>query len=423
MSSSRSIFIGSSAAAVAAIGAGLGASADMGPVAMVALAAIGAATGAVGAEALGREDGATANGSSPARPARARTSRRRSPGSRADLLDRLPAPVILAGPDLRLTRANHAAETLFGPARRDAPLVELIRSPDLIDALEACLSDGAPQTLDFSLRRSKDERLIRAHIRTLAPAEPGLLIQFEDQTRARALEEMREAFVANASHELRTPLASIIGFIETLQGPARDDDAARVRFLKIMAAQADRMRRLVEDLLSLSRIEMSAHMRPRGEVDLGAVAHEAAAALEMMAKGAGASLHVDAPQSGPVTAGDRDQIAQLITNLIDNAIKYGGDGVTVRVGLHPPALERPGMVGLTVADDGPGVAREHLPRLTERFYRVSAQKSRAVGGTGLGLAIAKHILQRHRGDLSIRSRPGEGSAFTAWLPARSDSQP
>ncbi|MEL6793493.1 MAG: ATP-binding protein, partial [Pseudomonadota bacterium] len=216
---------------------------------------------------------------------------------------------------------------------------------------------------------------------------------------------------------LKTPLASIIGFIETLQGPAKDDAGARERFLGIMAQQADRMRRLVDDLMSLNRIEMNVYNRPRETVDLCALAHETAAAMEPLARAAEAEIHVSAPLEGARIKGDRDQLSQLLTNLVDNAVKYGGKGARVDVTLAAPQPEWPGMVGLTVNDDGPGIPREHLPRLTERFYRVDAARSRMVGGTGLGLAIVKHILQRHQGDLSVRSAQGEGSAFTVWFPA------
>ena len=283
------------------------------------------------------------------------------------------------------------------------------------------MAGGGDRNIVFAHLRANEDLPILAQIRVLDPGgadaeAASVMIQFEDQTRARRVEALRETFIANASHELRTPLSSIIGFIETLQGPAKDDAGARDRFLSIMAAQAERMRRLVEDLMSLNRIELNVNNRPSQLIDLAAVAHETAAALEPVAEAAGAKIEVEAAEGGPKVRGDRDQLAQLFTNLIDNAIKYGGRPAKIRVYLAPPAPEWPGMAGVTVADNGPGIAREHIPRLTERFYRVDAARSRAVGGTGLGLAIAKHILQRHRGDLSIRSTPGEGSAFTVWLP-------
>ncbi|MFV0475338.1 MAG: sensor histidine kinase, partial [Pikeienuella sp.] len=339
--------------------------------------------------------------------------------------------VIRGAAEPRIRRIHEAAQSLVGggaPLGRDAaqgePLVSPMRAPALIEAVEDALTVNAPRAIEFTLIRARAERTLRAQIRALDPAgprDPAALILIEDQTRMRQIEEMRQDFIANASHELKTPLASIMGFIETLQGPARADEAARTRFLGIMATQAERMKRLVEDLMSLSRIEMNQHVRPTGAVDLGALAHATAAAMEPVAADKGARIEVLTEAKGPVTTGDHDQLAQLLTNLIDNAVKYGGEGVTITIRAAEPAPEWPGMVGITVADDGPGIPREHLPRLTERFYRVSAARSRAVGGTGLGLAIAKHILQRHRGQLSLRSTLGEGSAFTIWLPPRNDS--
>nr|WP_246237349.1 ATP-binding protein [Halovulum dunhuangense] len=229
---------------------------------------------------------------------------------------------------------------------------------------------------------------------------------------------MRSDFVANASHELRTPLASILGYIETLQGHARDDPEAREMFLGIMRAQATRMQRLVDDLMSLSRIEMDAHVRPEERVDLFGIAADAAAALFPQASQNDVILQIELPRGpgNPQVLGDRDQIAQVMVNLVDNAIKYSGSGQKVRVSEAEPDARYPGCLGISVIDDGPGIAREHIPRLTERFYRVNPGKSKKLGGTGLGLAITKHILQRHGGALDVKSRLGEGSRFTIWIP-------
>ena len=373
-----------------------------GVLATIGAAAAGALAAFLAAE---REDAAKPEAATP--PVRR--------GGEETALLALPAPVALIGADTQVVVVNAAAQELFGPPGADGRLISFIRSPDLLEMVEAVLTDGEPRELAFTHLRTRTERPILARIRALAPGGRAL-IQFEDQSEARRLAAMRETFIADASHELKTPLASIIGFIETLQGPAKDDAKARDRFLDIMANQAERMRRLIEDLMSLNRIELRAHNRPSGSVDLGALAHESAAALTPVAEAAGATISVTAPEEGAAIPGDRDQIAQLIFILIDNAVKYGGKGATVEVSIATPQPEWPGMTGLTVADDGPGLAREHIPRLTERFYRVDAARSRAVGGTGLGLAIAKHILQRHRGELSVKSKPGEGAAFTIWLP-------
>lgn len=417
--------------------------------------ALGAALGALGASAAGAGPiGAallSASGASaialfalrllPAtRPRRPPASQEGlSPPKNADekadsaALAHLPAAVLIVDKERRVRRANAAALALIGdaealsPGLNDAPLVSAIRAPGLIEAVAATLSDRTPRSAAFTLIRTRGERALIAHIHPLPPErsqKAAALILIEDRTEARQVEEMRRTFIANAGHQLKTPLASITGFIETLQGQAKDDAAARARFLEIMSAQAERMKHLIEDLMALSRIEMSVHARPTSAVDLARLARAAAAAMEPVATSAGARISVELDEDErPMTTGDPDQLAQLLANLIDNAVKYGGEGVTVSIAAAPPAPEWPGMVGLVVADDGPGIPREHLPRLTERFYRVSAIRTRAVGGAGLGLAIAKHILQRHQGELQIRSTFGEGSAFTIWLPRRRDSAP
>nr|WP_246413540.1 ATP-binding protein [Rubricella aquisinus] len=242
------------------------------------------------------------------------------------------------------------------------------------------------------------------------------MIQIEDQTEQYRANTLRSDFIANASHELRTPLASIIGYIETLRGHAKDDPEAREHFLGIMEKQAARMRRLVDDLMSLSRIELSEHVRPGDLVDLHTLAREAAAGLEPQRAQYEARLTLDLPDTPMLVKGDRDQLVQVLVNLIDNGMKYGGDGAGVTVQSAGEDTRYPGMVGITVVDSGPGIAREHIPRLTERFYRVSAKQSMEKGGTGLGLAIVKHIVKRHMGDLAIESTLGQGSRFTLWFP-------
>jgi len=233
---------------------------------------------------------------------------------------------------------------------------------------------------------------------------------------------MRADFIANASHELRTPLTSLLGFIETLQGAAREDTQARDRFLGVMREQAERMSRLVKDLLSLSRIELQEHTPPRGSVDAGALLHSVAQTLEPQAAAKRMRIVFDL-QDTQAVAGDADDLAQVFQNLVDNAVKYGREGSEIRIATRHATkgsgaarrLGRPGVV-ISVADQSEGIASEYLPRLTERFYRVDAARSRTLGGTGLGLAIVKHILNRHRGVLEIDSTLGEGSVFTVFLP-------
>jgi len=244
-----------------------------------------------------------------------------------------------------------------------------------------------------------------------------LLITFHDQTPMRRVEEMRADFVANASHELRTPLAALSGFIDTLQGPARDDVAARERFLKIMQAQATRMARLIDDLLSLSRIELAAHVRPETPHDLVPIVRQVADGLQTLARDREVAIDIDAPDAPVMVLGDRDELIRVFENLIENALKYGASGKRVKIDFgRDDKPDGSAEVRVSVRDYGPGIAPEHLPRLTERFYRVDVADSRAQGGTGLGLALVKHIMNRHRGRLSVASIPGQGATFTVHLP-------
>ncbi|HJQ55571.1 MAG TPA: ATP-binding protein, partial [Vineibacter sp.] len=246
------------------------------------------------------------------------------------------------------------------------------------------------------------------------PTDDGstVLVVLHDMTALRRAERMRADFVANASHELRTPLASLVGFVETLRGPARDDPEAQDRFLAIMGEQTGRMRRLVEDLLSLSRIEQREHEPPTGRVDVGPLLKSLVEMLEMKARPRDVVVNLDVAADLPVVTGDRDELAMAFQNLIDNAIKYTRPGTTVTIA----ALPADDGVQLIVRDQGEGIAAEHLPRLTERFYRVDTARSRQMGGTGLGLAIVKHVLNRHRGRLAVDSVVGDGSTFTVTVP-------
>jgi two-component system phosphate regulon sensor histidine kinase PhoR len=253
---------------------------------------------------------------------------------------------------------------------------------------------------------------------TMIPVGGPVYMLVNDRTRERALEKTRADFVANSSHELRTPLASLIGFIETLRGPAADDVEAQQRFLGIMAEQAGRMQRVIADLLSLSRIEISEHSPPKEVLHLPPVLERIAAGMELMLQEAKVTLRMEVPPNLPKIPADADQLAQLFTNLLDNALKYGKRGGEIKLTASTARDLRfePGGVVITVADDGAGIAREHIPRLTERFYRVDKGRSRAVGGTGLGLAIVKHVVNRHRGRMLIDSELGKGTVFTIWLP-------
>jgi two-component system phosphate regulon sensor histidine kinase PhoR len=233
---------------------------------------------------------------------------------------------------------------------------------------------------------------------------------------------MRTDFIANASHELRTPLASVRGFIETLQGPARNDEKARERFLAIMADQAERMTRLIDDLLLLSRVEEKANLKPTGRVDLNDLMEDVTRSISVFAEERHITIDVDAPDDAQIVAmGDRDELFQVFHNLVENAVKYGHDGGEVKVSISkiiaPRGDKFPARAFVSISDNGPGIAPEHLPRLTERFYRVSTEHSRRIGGTGLGLAIVKHVLSRHEGELTVQSVVGKGTTFKVVLPA------
>jgi len=244
-----------------------------------------------------------------------------------------------------------------------------------------------------------------------------MLMTFHDQTPLRRVEEMRADFVANASHELRTPLAALSGFIDTLQGPARDDPKARERFLGIMHSQATRMARLIDDLLSLSRVELSAHVRPDTLVDIVPIVHQVVDGLEPLARERQVEVNVDLPETPAWIAGDREELMRVFENLVENALKYGASGGKVNVSLvAATSSEGQPELRALVRDFGPGIAPEHLPRLTERFYRVDVGDSRAQGGTGLGLSLVKHIVNRHRGRLLIESVLKQGATFTACFP-------
>ncbi len=333
---------------------------------------------------------------------------------RADgtVVERLPDPLIVLAEDRSVRRANSAARAAFGA---DMPAV--LRHPELRAAIDRAFVSEMPQTAEVTLHVPVPREVHAAVVPMDPPIADGgrAVVVLSDRSRERAVERMRADFVANVSHELRTPLASLIGFIDTLRGPAADDPPAQQRFLGIMGEQAARMNRLIDDLLSLSRIELIEHQAPSGTVDLYGLATRLAASFEPRLRERSVTLDLCLPDELPEVIGDADQLTQVLQNLLDNAVKYGRAGGTVRLDAAVTAPGRPGVV-LTVADQGAGIPREHLPRLTERFYRVDTGRSRAVGGTGLGLAIVKHIVNRHRGNLSIESEEGIGTTVSVWLP-------
>ena len=341
----------------------------------------------------------------------------------ADVIAALPDPTILVGADRRVVTLNASATTIAPSLRPGELAVLALRIPEVIDAVRRAGVSRRPERAEFA-ERVPSERWFEVVV-TPMPDQGGfagrstqrLLLTFRDLSPIRRVEEMRVDFVANASHELRTPLAALSGFIETLKGPARNDVAARERFLDIMEAQAKRMARLIDDLLSLSRIELAAHVRPQTPVELVPIVRQVVDALQMLARDRGVTVTISAPKEPLVVSGDRDELTRVFENLIENALKYGASGKRVEITLSRAFNVSGGEEAVAaVRDYGPGISAEHLPRLTERFYRVDVTESRAQGGTGLGLALVKHIMNRHRGRLNIESRSGEGATFTVRLP-------
>jgi len=367
-----------------------------------------------------------------------------------DVFETMADPVlIIAGGEAddiagrRILQANAAAREHFRLSGAGTGLlISVIREPSVLEAIDEALFLDLPSSVDY-LAGGANERHWRAQVRPLPRREGSLealaFLTLRDETDLRRIERMRVDFLANASHELRTPLASLSGFIETLKGHARDDPKARDRFLDIMATQADRMSRLVADLLSLSRIELNEHIAPDGRVDLSRATSDVLDAVSVLSQERQVTVRAELGLGGADVIGDRDEIVQVVQNLVDNALKYSSAGGHIEISIErdrtldesfrlrmaestrlslvtPDREQSARYVVVTVRDHGPGMAREHLPRLTERFYRVEGQKSGERQGTGLGLAIARHIVIRHRGALSVESALGSGALFAAAFP-------
>jgi two-component system phosphate regulon sensor histidine kinase PhoR len=363
------------------------------------------------------------------------------PEQMTPVLEGMPDPALLIDADGRIAASNAASRRMLGFATSGLRLSAVLRRPELLDAADAAARDGASLAVDYEVTAPVEE-----HFRVFfAPVPFGgrnaALMVFHDQTTSINTERMRVDFLANASHELRTPLASLTLLIETLSGHAKDDPTAHERFLNMMHVQADRMRDLIDDLLSLSKIELNEHVPPSDQVDLVALTREVIDNLTPLAQGRGLTLNFSAETNSMPIIGDRLQLLQVAQNLIDNAIKYSPKNASVQVELGlgedreeaaakagrrwpdasrisllspPPAAGRR-YAFLRVGDEGPGIARRHLPRLSERFYRVEREEGAERGGTGLGLAIVKHIVNRHRGGLIVESLPGKGSAFAVYF--------
>ena len=366
----------------------------------------------------------------------------------AEAVAALPEPVFVVDRDGLTVNINDAAEALIGTTNvTGRHLAAVLRAPDVFEAVEATMRDNTERKVEF-ITMGPVEHSCRA---TITSIDNHILVFVRDLTAERRLEKMRADFIANASHELRTPLASLIGFIETLRGHAQSDPDAQKKFLKIMHAQAERMQRLVSDLMSLSRIELNEHMAPKDVVDLADIASDVIDSLEPILKPTDVEIDLRINGDGPTKIlGDRDELFQTIQNLLDNAVKYGGENPMIKVrigrGIAPTitaahgdhgAQSEPGhragdsvaqsaarlgvdvddLVYIHIRDFGPGISRSDLPRLTERFYRVSVADSVKSGGTGLGLAIVKHIVSRHRGGFQIESKIAAGTAFNCYFAA------
>lgn len=339
------------------------------------------------------------------------------------VLDALPDPVILVDGKRVVVGANRAARELLDVELAGRDLALSLRHPDVLGAVDAALSGAEARTVEVTLPGLL-ARVFAVRAAAVAggadPGEARAVVVMNEVTLLKRAEQMRVDFVANASHELRSPLSSMLGFIETLKGPASADAPARARFLDIMHREAKRMAGLIDDLLSLSRVELNEHVRPKDAVELAPLLGGVAETLAARALERRMSIRLDLAPMLPPAIADADQLVQVFHNLVENAIRYAREGTPVSVSARP--VERiPDLGGFGVAvavrDEGEGIAKEFIPRLTERFYRVDKARSQSLGGTGLGLAIVKHIVKRHRGRLAIESEPGMGSTFTVFLPA------
>jgi two-component system phosphate regulon sensor histidine kinase PhoR len=364
-----------------------------------------------------------------------------------DVAKAMPEPLFILDATGIIEHANPAAEEFLGSKDIEGRhFAAAQRAPNVFEAVDAVAKGEGAHAVNFSTTGSV-ERHCRAFVAPLDDAVPRdrILVYIRDLTSERRVEQMRADFVASASHELRTPLASLLGFIETLRGHAKDDPEARDKFLGIMQAQAERMQRLVADLMSLSRIELHEHVPPHDEVDLAATAEDVIESLRPVLDQSAAIVDFENLAGAPITIiADRDELFQAVQNLIDNALKYGGEPAMIKVKTGfgaAPSLAQDGEVAhrsgdtaaqlagrqggsiddlafIQIRDFGPGIERADLPRLTERFYRVNIERSKKSGGTGLGLAIVKHIINRHKGGLQVESRLAGGTAFTCYLPAQ-----
>ncbi|MCY4291996.1 MAG: ATP-binding protein [Roseovarius sp.] len=336
------------------------------------------------------------------------------------LLDAMPLPALLIARNRRISSSNNRALELIGHEMSGRHFTTALRQPAILEAIESCFSDGGQKKARYLSTEGAQDTVYVVYCRNVdIGAEDGVLVSFEDITHLEQADQIRRDFVANVSHELRTPLTSILGFIETLAGPASDDAKVTARFLNIMHKETRRMERLVNDLLSLGRVEAQERVRPNDVVDIEKCVELALSTLDTLIEDGQINLIREFTGNAMQVLGDEDQLQQVFINLVENAVKYGGKRRKIYISVAPLNYE-PVLAGsaicISVRDEGPGIEQVHIPRLTERFYRVDTHRSREMGGTGLGLAIAKHVLNRHRGVLQIESAVGKGSEFRVKLP-------
>ena len=338
------------------------------------------------------------------------------------VLEGIPLPVVIVGADQRIASANAAGEGIVGEGQIGRHHAIAMRQPALLAAIETALFEGTGSQARYAILGPSHEETYLVTVTAVSDAEGfAALCAFQDITEQELISQFRRDFIANVSHELRTPLTTLVGFIETLKGAAKDDPAARERFLSIMEQEAGRMNRLVSDLLSLSKVEAAERQRPSTLVDVAGLIDSVVATMRPLADEADVELKLTGVETAPEIPADADQLKQVLQNLIENAIKYGGTDKVVTVQVHPVSDDP--MLRIDVVDRGEGIDPQHLPRLTERFYRIDNHRSREKGGTGLGLAIVKHIVHRHRGRLTINSEQGNGSCFSIFLPKAGLSSP
>ena len=414
--------VGAASATLAAIGIGLG---DVGAV-IGALLGAGAGTVLTWRESSGTEPQDTGQDSSTQPAAESFAPIPDSPPDAirrfSDVMDALPIGLLVVSSDQTIRAANHSIRQTFGLPQEPGYPVETLRARRLLEAIAKVRSSDDPLVFEMTLTRST-HTVLNVYVRPVPASSPSgisMIVAVQDITTERIADELHRDFVANASHELKTPLAVVSGLIETLQGPAKDDPVGTERFLGRLDTQVRRMTRLINDLMSLNRIELNERVLPEAPENLADLVSETVDALRPVAEASNVQLFFHDIDDQPRVMAEREELGQLFGNLIDNAIKYGGVGKEVHIRLC--RAEEPNEIGVAIEDQGAGIEREHLPRLTERFYRVDIGRSREKGGTGLGLAICKHIVNRHRGRLDIDSTLGEGSVFTVWLPCRFSNQ-